>query len=179
MDPLLTLLSEDEVTEICINRPGEAYVERYSGWTCQPMPFATFAWCMQFAKLVANYTKQRISAKEPLLSATLPTGARVQLVIPPATEEGKVSITIRRPSTTLWTLDQLAEKGTFADVSVLPRTPAVPSIPKTLSAMATVSCWRCCAPETLSPSCGALCSCARTSCFRALPGPARQQSARR
>lgn len=128
MDPLLTLLGEDEVTEICINRPGEAYVERYSGWICQPMPFATFAWCMQFAKLVANYTKQRISAKEPLLSATLPTGARVQLVIPPATEEGKVSITIRRPSTTLWTLDQLAKKEAFANVSALPRTPAVPTI---------------------------------------------------
>jgi len=130
MDPILVLLNESQVTEICINSPGEAYVERYSGWTCEPLPFITFEWCMQFAKLVANYTKQRISAKEPLLSATLPTGARVQVVIPPATEEGKVSITIRRPSTTLWTLDELAEKGTFANVLVLPRTPAVPSIPE-------------------------------------------------
>lgn len=128
MDPILHLLNDTEVTEVCFNRPGEAYIERYSGWACEPMPFATFDWCMQLAKLVANYTKQRISAQEPLLSATLPTGARIQIVIPPATEEGKVSITIRRPSSTLWNLDELGGMGTFDDVLVLPRKPAVAEV---------------------------------------------------
>jgi type IV secretion system protein VirB11 len=128
LDPLRHLLDDDKVTEICINKPGEAYVERYSGWSCEPMSILTFDWCMSFARLVANYTKQRVSAQEPLLSATLPTGARVQIVLPPATEEGKVSITIRRPSSTLWTLDQLGEMGVFTDARVLPRRPAMPPV---------------------------------------------------
>ena len=128
MEPLLGLLHDSEVTEICINQPGEAYIERYSGWVREAMPFISFDWCMQLAKLVANYTRQRISPQEPLLSATLPTGARIQIVVPPATEEGKVSITVRRPSSTLWNLDELAQKGAFDTVTVLPRKPAVPEI---------------------------------------------------
>ena len=128
LDPVMDLLDEHAVTEICINQPGEAWIERYSGWTCQPMPFATFDWCMQLAKLVANHTQQRISAQEPLLTASLPTGARIQIVVPPATEPGKVSITIRRPSSTLWTLEELADKGTFAHAAILPRRAAVPGI---------------------------------------------------
>ena len=33
LEPLRSLLADHEVTEICINRPGEAYVERQSGWS--------------------------------------------------------------------------------------------------------------------------------------------------
>lgn len=124
LDPLRELLSDTNVTEICINQPGEMFIERYSGWDHQHPAFVTFEWCMQFAKLVANHTKQRVSAQEPILSATLPTGARIQIVLPPATEPGKVSITIRRPSSTLWTLDQLGDMGTFKDARLLPKKPA-------------------------------------------------------
>jgi type IV secretion system protein VirB11 len=63
-----------------------------------------------------------------LLSATLPSGERIQIVLPPATEEGTVSITIRRPSNTLWTLDQLAEKGVFDAVRLVPKAKAVASL---------------------------------------------------
>jgi type IV secretion system protein VirB11 len=118
--PLKPLLADHEVTEICINRPGEAYVERQTGWSHEPLPFATYEWGLSLAKLVANYTKQRVNASEPLLSATLPGGARVQIVLPPATKTGTVSITIRRPSSTLWTLEQLRNKGVFEQAQIVP-----------------------------------------------------------
>ncbi len=118
--PMRDLLADAAVTEICINRPGEAFVERDRGWSREPLVFATFDWCMSVAKLVANFTKQRVSASEPLLSATLPSGERIQIVLPPATEDGTVSITIRRPSSALWTLDQLEQKLVFADVRISP-----------------------------------------------------------
>lgn len=107
LGPLAPLLDDPQVTEICINQPGTAFIERQSGWTQDALPFATFDWCMSIAKLVANFTRQRISASEPLLSATLPGGERIQIVLPPATEDRTVSITIRRPSNVLWTLDEL------------------------------------------------------------------------
>ena len=47
--------------------------------------FATFEWCTSLAKLVANSTRQRIDAESPLLSASLPGGERIQIVLPPAT----------------------------------------------------------------------------------------------
>lgn len=109
--PMASLLADHDVTEICINRPGEAWVERYSGWRREALPFCSFDWCIALAHLVANFTKQRVSANEPVLSATLPTGERTQFVLPPVASDGTVSITIRKPSAVLWTLDQLASRA--------------------------------------------------------------------
>src|SRR5262245_30244857 len=66
---LRPILTDPEVTELCINRPGEAFVETRQGWRRMPLPFASFEWCLGLAKLVANFTKQRIDAECPLLSA--------------------------------------------------------------------------------------------------------------
>ncbi|HEY6641056.1 P-type DNA transfer ATPase VirB11 [Povalibacter sp.] len=106
-------LSDPDVTEVCINRPGEAYLESRSGWRCESAPFADFDWCRRFAKLIANATRQRVDETSPLLSASLPGGERVQIVLPPATSRGCVAITIRRPSDRVWSLSELGERGLF------------------------------------------------------------------
>src|SRR3984957_21293420 len=85
---LRPLLANAEVMELCINRPLEAFLETHGGWHRESLPFADFDWCSRFAKLVANSTQQRIDATAPLLSASLPTGERVQIVMPPATSAG-------------------------------------------------------------------------------------------
>lgn len=113
LQPLRGLLDDAEVTEICINRPHEAFVERQTGWSQERLAWASYDWCSSLARLIANFTKQRVSPAEPLLSATLPGGERVQVALPPATEDGTVSITIRRPSAAVWTLDELRERHVF------------------------------------------------------------------
>jgi type IV secretion system protein VirB11 len=110
---LRPLLSDHAVTELCINRPGEAFIETREGWRCVPLMFADYQWCTNLAKLVANSTRQRIDAESPLLSASLPSGERIQMVFPPATTANTVAITIRRPADEMWTLDELARKGLF------------------------------------------------------------------
>src|SRR5882672_3201458 len=94
---LRPLLSNPAVMELCINRPQEAFLETGGGWRRESLPYADFEWCKRLAKLVANSTQQRIDATSPLLSASLPTGERVQIVLPPATTAGCVAIAIRRP----------------------------------------------------------------------------------
>ncbi|WP_395322377.1 ATPase, T2SS/T4P/T4SS family [Variovorax sp. UC74_104] len=125
--PLRHLLDDPEVTEICINEPGAAFVERQSGWAPEALPFASFDWCIAIAKLVANFTHQRISANEPLLSAVLPGGERIQIVLPPATSERTVSITIRRPSNVLWTLEDLESLQIFETTRSIPALPVAQS----------------------------------------------------
>ena len=110
---LRPLLSNPEVTELCINRPGEAFLELGSGWAREALPFADFNWCRRLAKLVANSTRQRIDEEFPLLSAALPSGERIQIVLPPATTPACVAITIRRPSDALWSIEELAARGIF------------------------------------------------------------------
>ena len=110
---LRPLLSDPEITEICINRPGEAFIETSTGWRRETIAFADFAWCYRLAKLVANATHQRIDETSPLLSASLPTGERIQIVIPPATTSGCVAMSIRRPSAALWSIEELSRLGIF------------------------------------------------------------------
>jgi len=110
---LRSLLASPAVMELCINRPGEAYVETADGWHREPLDFADFDWCKRFAKLVANSTQQRVDETSPLLSASLPGGERVQIVIPPATTAGCVAIAIRRPAEEAWSIEELAKRGIF------------------------------------------------------------------
>jgi type IV secretion system protein VirB11 len=84
-----------------------------SGWQRHALPCADFEWCSRLAKLVANSTQQRVDSTAPLLSASLPTGERVQVVLPPATSPGCVAIAIRRPADAVWSIDELAQRGIF------------------------------------------------------------------
>jgi type IV secretion system protein VirB11 len=108
---LRPLLANPDVTELCINRPREIFVEMRSGWCRQELPFADLDWCRRLAKLIANVTRQRVDESAPLLSAWLPSGERVQIVLPPATTQGCVAITIRRPADTVWSIDELTGRG--------------------------------------------------------------------
>jgi type IV secretion system protein VirB11 len=110
---LRPILANAEVTELCINRPGEAFIETRGGWDRTALPFADFEWCRRLAKLVANSTRQRIDEESPLLSASLPSGERIQIVLPPATTGGTVAITIRRPADKCWSIEELARRGIF------------------------------------------------------------------
>jgi type IV secretion system protein VirB11 len=108
---LRPLLADSAVTEVCINRPLEGFIETRHGWRREALPFADFDWCRRLSKLVAHSSRQRIDESCPLLSASLPSGERIQIVLPPATTRGCVAITIRRPSETVWSIDELAARG--------------------------------------------------------------------
>lgn len=111
--PLRPWLSHPDVTELCINRPGEAFLETHAGWRCERLAFADFEWCRRVAKLAANVSRQRIDEESPLLSVSLPTGERAQIVMPPATSAGCIAMTLRRPSDRVWSIDELAARGVF------------------------------------------------------------------
>src|SRR5215469_10972566 len=113
---LRPLLSVPDVTELCINRPREIFIETAAGWRREDLPFADFDWCRRLAKLIANVTRQRIDESAPLLSASLPSGERVQIVLPPATTLGCVAITIRRPSDSVWSVEELSRRGALRAV---------------------------------------------------------------
>lgn len=111
--PLKPYLDDPRITELCINRPHALFLETGLGWLEENVRALDLRWCQSFAKLVANATRQRIDETAPLLSASLPSGERVQVVYPPATTLGTVAISIRRPSREAWTVAELARRGIF------------------------------------------------------------------
>jgi type IV secretion system protein VirB11 len=111
LGPIRPILAREDVTDLCINGPGLLFVEDAHGWERIEADNLTATWLSGFAKAVASYMSASIGERSPLLSGHLPTGERIQIVLPPAAEEP--SITIRRPSHVTFSLDELAEKGAF------------------------------------------------------------------
>lgn len=111
--PLLPVLSRPEVTDLFINRPGEVWVETLDGSTERhAMPDLDEASLWRLARQIASLSHQGISREHPLLSATLPDGARVQVVAPPATR-GSLIMAIRKHVVPDLTLADYVGQGAF------------------------------------------------------------------
>jgi type IV secretion system protein VirB11 len=84
--PLQGLLDRADVTDIFVNRPGEAWVETVGGaFERHSLADLNEVNLRRLAQQIAAQAHQGVSREHPLLSATLPGGARVQVVAPPAT----------------------------------------------------------------------------------------------
>ena len=129
MRPLRKPLDTAGVLEVCVNRPGELMVESLQGWQAVAAPEMTLQRCLSLATAVATYCDQQISQERPLLSTTLPSGERIQLVIPPAVPRGTVSITVRKPSSELRRLEDFAREGLFERTSAVRLAAAATPLP--------------------------------------------------
>lgn len=114
--PLSRLLRDKALYEVIVNRPGQVVTEGTDGWRTHDMPELSFDRLMRLARAVASFSNQSIDETHPILSATLPDDERIQIVIPPATTKGTVSVTIRKPSSVSLSLDALDFAGLFAKV---------------------------------------------------------------
>jgi type IV secretion system protein VirB11 len=110
-------LADPDITEICVNRPGEVWCERKSRWEAHSEPGMTYEVCKSLAVAIAAYTKNDVSDSRPILSATLPDGQRIQVVIPPATELRTISVTIRKPSKSIIETLTFQKQGFFSRVT--------------------------------------------------------------
>lgn len=113
LEPISGFLGDPETTEVVINKPGEVWVENDKGWSVHDIPIMTDEWLNGFALMAGKPTRQDITQEMPILSCTLPDGERCQIVIPPAVEAGMISITIRKPSTLSYSLDDYQKLGLF------------------------------------------------------------------
>ena len=116
--PLKQILDRDGVNEVSINRPFEVWIEYKGDMIKEELPSFDLQHLKSLSRLIAQSTEQRLSEEEPLLSATLPNGYRVQIVFPPACEQGCVVMSIRKPSSLQWNLDDYEKMGMFDATSV-------------------------------------------------------------
>ncbi len=116
--PIKQIFDREGVSEISINRPFEAWIECRGDMTRQELPSFDITHLKSLGRLVAQSTEQRLSEEEPLLSATLPNGFRIQIVFPPACEQSCVVMSIRKPSTMNWSLDDYEKMGMFDTTAI-------------------------------------------------------------
>ena len=112
--PLAQVLARADVTDLYINRPGEVWIETLTGETERhEVPGLDEATLSRLARQIAALSHQGISREHPLLSATLPDGARVQIVAPPATR-GPLALAIRKHISSDLALADYVANGAFA-----------------------------------------------------------------
>ena len=112
LEPLQPFLQMDGVTEICINQPRRVFVERQGVFTHHEVDELEYPLLQTLAALVAEFNSQDYPV--PLVSGSLPNGERVQFVLPPATEAGKVACSIRRHQMRTLSLIDYEAAGSFA-----------------------------------------------------------------
>lgn len=113
LGPLKPLFAQEGVSEISINKPGEAWVEQRGDMYRHEIPELDIDHLKGLGQLIAQSTEQKISEETPLLSATLPAGYRVQIVYPPACEPNTVAISIRKQTVLNLDLDKYEQLGAF------------------------------------------------------------------
>ena len=107
-EPITRHLERADVTELVINEPGLIGLETRAGWEWHEEPRLDIAGC----------TKQDVSAEYPIVSSVLPGGERAQVVVPPAVEQGFISITVRKASAVSMDMDDFERAGLFSEVRV-------------------------------------------------------------
>ena len=115
LKPFQCFLTDPSITEIAVNRPEEVWVERRGFWEKVHDPLVTFDHMLHLGTAVAAFAGDNLTFDQtrPILSAVLPDGERSQFVMPTACEERTISMTIRKPSFQVRTIDDYIESSFF------------------------------------------------------------------
>ncbi|WP_340558420.1 CpaF family protein [Streptomyces sp. GSL17-111] len=105
------LLEDPSITEIMVNGPDHVYVERAGRVERLPMRFASGDQLMQTIERIVSTVNRRVDESNPMVDARLPSGERVNVIIPPLALTGP-TLTIRRFPRS-YTLHELIGLGTL------------------------------------------------------------------
>ncbi|TLY48703.1 MAG: hypothetical protein E6K54_01545 [Gammaproteobacteria bacterium] len=117
IEPLKPFLQTVGVTEVCINQPGLVFVEKNGDFTRHEIKILEFSFLEALANLIAEFNHKTFP--HPLLSGYLPTGERIQCIMPPACEKNNVIYSIRCHSRPDMSLQDYEKTGVFDEFSAV------------------------------------------------------------
>lgn len=113
--PLEPFFLIENATEVVINRPGEVQYEQGAQWVTSAVPDLPYDRLLALVRAVATYSDQDVGPRTPILTAILPDGQRVQVIVPPAVEPGAISLSVRLPARAIRALEDYEADGAFKD----------------------------------------------------------------
>ncbi|MCL2136326.1 MAG: CpaF family protein [Coriobacteriia bacterium] len=112
LGPIEELLRDDSVTEIMVNGPQKVFFEREGQLFSTGLCFADEDQLRSIVDRIVGPLGRRVDESNPMVSARLALGHRVNVVIPPLAPDGTV-LTIRKFRDQVFTLDELTEIGSM------------------------------------------------------------------
>ncbi|MDX1969568.1 MAG: CpaF family protein, partial [Planctomycetaceae bacterium] len=95
LGPLESLMNDDAVSDILVNRAHEVYVERQGRLELANVLFADDQHLLRIIQRIVSRVGRRIDEVSPMVDARLPDGSRINAVIPPLALDGP-TLSIRR-----------------------------------------------------------------------------------
>ncbi|MEW2352516.1 CpaF family protein [Spirillospora sp. NPDC029432] len=111
------LLADPTVTEIMVNGPNSVYVERAGRVSRIDLGFASEGQLYQTIDRIVAQVNRRVDESSPMVDARLPTGERVNVIVPPLSLVGPV-LTIRR-FPRAYRMDELVALGSLDEATAL------------------------------------------------------------
>lgn len=110
LGPLEELLSQDDITEIMVNKHDEIYIEKAGKLQKSNVVFSSDDAVMSAIERIVSPLGRRIDESSPLVDARLKDGSRVNAIIPPLALRGPC-LTIRKFSKKKLTSDDIVKFG--------------------------------------------------------------------
>src|SRR6188768_2726080 len=115
--PLERLLSDDSITEIMVNGPGEIWIERQGRLYETTVRFSDDSHLRRIINRMVAQIGRRIDESSPMVDARLPDGSRVNAVIAPLSLSGPL-LTIRKFSRKRLGLQDMVNLGSLSEESI-------------------------------------------------------------
>jgi len=107
------LLSDDSISEIMINGPGDVFVERCGRIEKAPTRFSSSQALVGVIERLLQRTGRRVDESSPMVDARLPDGSRINVIVPPLALCGP-ALTIRKFGKQRLRLTDLVSAGTLS-----------------------------------------------------------------
>jgi pilus assembly protein CpaF len=112
LGPLQPLLADPTVSDILVNGPFEAYIERRGRLEKVNVMFTDEDHLMRIIDRIVSRVGRRVDESSPMVDARLRDGSRVNVIIPPLSLDGPI-LSIRRFGTDPLTAPDLIDNGTL------------------------------------------------------------------
>ena len=112
LDVLQDLIEDPEITEIMVNGPDHIYIEKEGRIYPLDTRFSSAEKLNDVIQIIVSGCNRTVNQAAPIVDARLPTGERVNVVMPPAALNGPI-LTIRRFPERPFTLQDLIRLGSI------------------------------------------------------------------
>ena len=107
-------LADPTIDEVAVNAPGTVQLWKAGTWEEVDAPEITLEYLQGLGSLLANLSKKPFDEGDPILSAHLPGGERIEMTMPPTAARGMIYLNLRKHTSQAFDLDQFTAQGYFA-----------------------------------------------------------------
>ncbi|WP_371436616.1 P-type DNA transfer ATPase VirB11 [Polaromonas sp.] len=107
-------LDDPSVNEVAVNAPGTVQLWKRGVWEQVEAPEITFEYLQALGNFLANISQKPFDEGDPILSAYLPGGERIEMTMPPTAARGMIYLNLRKHTSQSFELEQFVAQRYFA-----------------------------------------------------------------